>query len=337
MYTGTTITTYTGHTAFVQAVAWSPDGRYVASASKDYSVHVWGATTGMRLVAYRGHKADVFTLAWSSQGQYIASGGMDDEVHVWEAATGAPLVVYDDPQSWVEAITWSPDGRRVVAGSWHGIYIWEPPIQQPVLVRRIRHTATAMAWSPDGLSIVSGFDRAHLQVWEVGTRKVTRTYRGHKKGVSAVAWSPDGALIASAGYDATVHVWEARTGRPVTTYRGHPAFELASVWSPDAGRLVTTYEGHPVIIFALAWSPDGRYLATASGNSIEFPHSGQGQAILPMDRKDNTVQIWEATTARHIFTYYGHSGPVKSVAWSPDGMQLASGSWDRTAHVWQAP
>src|SRR5215472_6274632 len=86
--------TYQGHSGYVSAVAWSPDGKRIASGSGDHTVQVWDASEGSHVYVYRGHNSDVSALAWSPDGKYIVSAGLDNTVQVWEAATGKLLYTY---------------------------------------------------------------------------------------------------------------------------------------------------------------------------------------------------------------------------------------------------
>jgi WD40 repeat protein len=170
----------------------------------------------------------------------------------------------------------------------------------------------ALAWSPDGNQIASGAADGTVRVWNATTGSTSVTYSRHTSAVNAVAWSPDGNHIASGGADSTVQVWDAATGFPLYTYPGH------------SGAVNT-----------IAWQSGPQLL------------SGQGSRIAS-GGDDATVQVWSfgrATTIRHrqatalqgeLLIYRGHTGPVTSVTWAPDGQHIASGSEDGTVQVWRA-
>jgi WD40 repeat protein len=307
---GSTLVTYTGHLSQVATVAWSPDGKRIASGSWDQTVQVWDATSGAQPFIYRGHTTNVNAVAWSpirtSQSIASASGNSffkgEHIVQLWNAATGGHILTYGGHTQPVRSVAWSPNGMSIASGSEDKtVQIWDAS-RGILMLAYSRHTGvvSSVTWSPDGKYIASASDDKTVQVWDAQATTLLFSF-DHTSTVNAVAWSPDGARIASAsgnffvGNDHIVQVWDAATGEHVLTYRGH-----------------TT----PVS--TVAWSPDGKRIASASA-SLE-----------------KTVQIWDATSGATIYIYRGHTLGVNAVAWSPDGQYIASASLDGTVRVWQA-
>jgi WD40 repeat protein len=336
--TGDQFLIFRSHSATVNAVAWSPDGKYIASASVDKTVQLWNF---IHTFFYRGHFSQVNAVAWSPDGKYIASASADGVVHVWVADTGTHIYTYHGHSDAVNAVAWSPDGKRIASASTdQTVQLWDAATGGNVFTYHGHSDAVnAVAWSPDGKRIASASADKTVHVWDAADGILFYNYHGHSDAVNAVAWSPDGKRIASASTDKTVHVWDAATGGNVFTYHGHSDAVNAVAWSPDGKRIASASADQTVQLWdaatggndlnltnsyyfnnisavnAVAWSPDGKRIATG-GN-------------------DKTVLLGEADLAATLFDYLGHSAKVNAVAWSPDGKRIASASADQTVQLWQ--
>ena len=195
----------------VLGVAWSPDGRRIASAGGDKTVQVWDAADGSHVFTRRGHSDGVSTVAWSPDGRRIASGSYDKTVQVWDAVGGGHVFTRHGHSNVVSSVAWSPDGKRIASASWdRTVQVWDAVDGGNLFTYRGHSSAVnAMAWSPDGKRIASVSSDGMMQVWDIVTGGNLFTYRGNTFAMNAVAWSPNGKHIASGSSDGIVQVWVA--------------------------------------------------------------------------------------------------------------------------------
>jgi WD40 repeat protein len=331
-----------GHPQAVPGVAFSPDGRRLASASQDKSVKVWDAATGRELLTLRGPADRVQKVAFHPDGGSLAAASWDGTVTVWDATNGQERFTLRGHRGPVWGVAFSPDGRRLAsAGADHTVKVWEALTGREVATFH-GHTGEvlAVAFSPDGRRLATaGHDRT-ARVWDATTGEGLLTLRGHTGYVYGVAFSPDGKRLATGGWDKAVKVWDAATAQEALTLRGHSDSVLAVAFSPDGQRLVSsgadgrvrvwdatpvngatgpqalTLRGHTGAVFGVAFSPGGRRLASVG--------------------KDNTLRLWDPATGRPLRTLRGHRAWFFAVAFSPDGRRLASGGADGAVSLWDA-
>ena len=283
---------------FVSAVAFSPDGLLLASASGHMSVRLWDPASGRSVgPPLAGHTGRVTGVAFNPYRRLLASVG-DNTVRLWDPATAqpvsAPLTGHTRP---VTTVAFSPDGRLLASASQDNtVRLWDPATAQPVSAPFAGHTdwITSVAFSPDGRLLASASYDNTVRLWDPATgRTVGDPLIGHTGRVMAVAFSPDGRLLASASQDNTVRLWDPATAQPIPT----------------------PLVGHTRPVLAVAFSPDG-HLAASAG-------------------KDNTVRLWDPNTCQPIgVPLTGHKFSVQGLAFSPDGLLLASAGGDLTIRLW---
>jgi WD40 repeat protein len=275
-------------------VAFSPDGRRIATAHREGIVTLWDSGGGDTIRIYWGHTSEVLSVAYAPDGRRIASAGADGTVRLWEAETGRELATFRGHRGNVSCVRFHPDGTRLAsAGADLTVKFWEPSSGKDTLtLTGYRGWAFRVVFSPDSRRVISG-GFGVVQENDAATGEPVATigpFRGG--GVQGLALSPDGRRIA-------------------TSAEFRPDFEL---WDAATGRRLATLRGHTDRVRGVAFAPDGRRIASAS--------------------QDKTVKIWDAATGQEIRTLRGHAAGVFSVAFSPDGARLASISWDSTVKLW---
>ncbi|MBD1805589.1 protein kinase [Microcoleus sp. FACHB-SPT15] len=297
------VATLQGHSAQVLSVAFSPDGKTLASGSgykdKNNCLKLWDVDVRQEICTIKEHSGGVNSIAFSPDGRTLAFG-KSDTIKLWNVSTGqeiSHLKGHSTQSLYIELIfslAFSPDGKILASGSKDcTIKLWEVSTGREIsTIKGHRKYINSVAFSPDGKILASGSKDKTTKLWNVSTGREIMTLREHSYGVSSVAFSPDGKTLATGGGDSTIKMWDVRTGQEISTIKGHSAF-----------------------ITSVAFSADGKTLASGSG--------------------DRTIKVWDVSTKQEIVTLEGHSDVVDSVAFSPNGQILASGSWDKTIKIWR--
>lgn len=289
------------HSSIVNCVAFASNEQFIASASSDRTVRLWDLESGT-VWTFEGHSGTVALVAFSPDGQQLASASWDGTVRLWNFKTETTLKILRGHFGVVSTVISSPDSQQLASTSDDKtVILWEPKREKTVQACD-GHSARVhcVVFSANGGQLASGSDDKTVPTWCPMTGALLQTFKGHSKEIISIAFSSNGEQLVTSSDDHTVRLWEVRTAKLLQTFS------------------VTSTVGLE------AFSLNGQQISTANDEKV--------------------VQLWDTRSGVPLHTFEGHVVSVKnaanamlvitSLAFSTDGGQLASGSQDKTARVW---
>nr|XP_044634729.1 WD repeat-containing protein 38 isoform X4 [Equus asinus] len=236
----------------------------------------------------------------------------------------------------VNSSAFSPDGQTLLTASEDGcVYGWETQSGR-LLWRLGGHTGPVKfcRFSPDGRLFASTSCDCTIRLWDVAEAKCLQVLKGHQRSVETVSFSPDSKQLASGGWDKRVMLWEVQSGHVLRHLAGHRDSVQSSEFAPSSDCLATGSWDATIRIWDLRTGTPEVYqeLEGHSGNISCLCYSASG--LLASGSWDKTIHIWKSSTRSLLLQLKGHVTWVKSITFSPDGLQLASAGYSRMVKVW---
>jgi len=287
------------HRYSVFTVAFSPDGKLLASGGDNNTVKIWDVTGGNEYDDFNGHHKEVMSVAFSPDGKFLASACLDGFVRIWDVSSRNRHKTFTHG-GWVKAVAFSPDAKTLASGGGDregSVMLWDVKASQNRHITTFPgHTGIveSVVFSPDGQFLASTSRDKTAKLWDVTGQQMLKAFTRHSKVVHSAAFSSDGDILATSGRDYTIKLWKISSGEVVAN--------------------INVFSNRYVYAVALTFSPDGKHLASACS--------------------DNIVRVWNIDNFSHTYVLRGHTDAATSIAFSPDGRTLASGSQDRSVLLW---
>ena len=315
------------HGKGVSSVAWSPDGKKVATASWDKTCRIFDVES-QREDAKFEHGDEVRSVAWSPDGKKVATASHDKTCRIFDVESQREDVKFEHGNL-VYSVAWSPDGKKVATASHDNTCrIFDVESQREDAKFEHGDWVRSVAWSPDGKKVATASHDKTCRIFDVEPQREDAKFE-HGDWVKLVAWSPDGKKVATASRDKTCRIFDVESQREDAKFE-HGGLVNSVAWSPDGKKVATASHDktcrifdvesqredakfeHGNVVFSVAWSPDGKKVATASF--------------------DKTCRIFDVESQREDVKFE-HGNSVILVAWSPDGKKVATASHDKTCRI----
>jgi WD40 repeat protein len=332
---GRCLRTFKGHTDLVNSVAFSPDGRHALSGSSDRTLRLWDVSRGRCLHTFTGHLGNVYSVVFSPDGRHALSGSFDKTLKLWDISTGACLRTFGGLSLSVSSVAFSPDGRHALSGSSDKtLKLWELSTGR-CLRTFAGHTnlVKAVVFTPDGRYTLSGSSDKSLRLWDLSTGRCLRTFTGHLGNVYSVALSSDGRHVLSGSSDQTLKLWALPTVDSAQAAPLHYAMVVTAEEALERERsrdLYISSARKALEIGKIAEALNILKQARAVPGFEKHPESLDLQA-----KAGVKARVKSYTGGWLQRTFKGHTSWVNSVAFSPDGRHILSGSSDRTLRLWE--
>jgi WD40 repeat protein len=332
---------------WVTALAFSPDGRLIASGHDNGSIRIWDIEKRQKIHSLADAHKSVSALAFSADGKTLASAGEEKSIHLWDVANGEPRRTLSGHKDRIPALAFHPLQPRLFSAGWDTtVRVWDAGTGEPIiLLNNHASQVHTIALSPGGHLLASADSADSIHLWDLERNRDVKVWAGNGAEVRCLAFSPDGRRLACGGADRVillkdVHRDESSVGPfegmglrggVALTPNGSRLLSLSPgsslrVWETESGKQATELQ-EAGVLRAFALSPDGKTVAGSLAIEVPEERLKYGGTGIP------SLFLWDAQTGKRRLLLDGQTPPITTLAYSPDGGLLASASYMK-GDVW---
>ena len=319
----------TGHTSGVDSLAFSSDGRILASGSEDVII-LWDRSAGTQ-TRLTGHTHWISSLAFSPDGKMLASDSRDGTIRLWDVVTGEQKWTLTKDSDDATMLSFTPNGRTIVSVSWENeISLWNSITgeHKKTFAMHPDCSVTGAAFNPDGKTGAIGSDDGIIYLHDLDTGELKIILTGQGEHIDNLAFSPDGKTLATSSHiDETIRLWDAHTGEHKLTLTEHTRYVRGLAFSPD-GKTLASGSGDGTVRFWDADTGNQKHTFTGHSESILSVAFNMNGNIIASGSTDGTVRLWNADAGQHIKTLNRFKDAAHSMLFSPDENILTCGTDD---------
>ncbi len=326
----------TGHTNFVNHIAFNSNGKKIISSSSDLTAIIWDVSSRQKLLTLRGHTSKVNQAVFSPEGLRIATCADDGTWKLWDSSTGTEIFSVKGPGELMRTISFSPDGKIVATGgNQSSVKLWNAHNGKdiPFVGNLEKWQCWSLDFSPDGTKLAAAGLSSIIKIWELKANREIASFSTYAIQVHEIAFAPDGKTLATTSDKSIITLWDSEKQKPVAQLKGHTNYIFSASFSPDGQRLITSaldnsarlwdvwelisnfdHEKLPGAFSVISYSPDYRH----------FVRGNEQNSIALVDLSNGQIQQ----------SFRGHQSYITKIIFSPDGQRVASGSTDHTVKVW---
>lgn len=325
------------HLSDMTALAFSPDGRTLASVSFDNTVKLWNVETGA-LVWTAQQTGSINAVTFAPNGLFLASASNDGHIHIWDAQNGESVQLLAVQGTMIGSLAWSPDGTLLAGGCGDGtIWLWEPLLEPTeTLVRKFpAHDGwvSGLAFHPAGRQLASAGADGDVKLWDTEHGHYLHTVSKHSAAMVRVAWSTDGRTLATCSFDHLIWLWDAHEWQAQAILHGHTGVIYGLSFAPDNLTLISGSDDGTIRIWDVAKGLSLRIIGGYVATLLDVDWSPDGTRLAAAGT-DTLVTIWNPADSAAPLVLRGHRWIVQGVAWNPTGHVLASGGYDNSIGLW---
>jgi WD40 repeat protein len=335
-----------GHRQSILCIAFSPDGKYVASGGADHALMLWEVSTGRQVRRFAVPDIAVWSAAFSPDGKHIVTAGSGNAATLWETTSEAAIRTFEPPARPAIArhadsqldhifVAFRPGSRQVLTGLKDGsVILWDVETAQPV--RKFEGGASiarCAALSTDGKFILTGSTEGKASLSDATTGNHIISYGGGLGPVTAVAFSPDGKRVVTAGENGALCLWERDNAQQVRQSKEHQGAILDAAFNPDGTQIVTGSNDGTAILWDAVTLRRIRRLRGHSGRGVSSIFGPDGSLVLTA-ASDGTLVLWDANSGKRLRVFEANGTHLAGFAVNSPGTHLLARFWSHPYILW---